>query len=199
MKRRVHFVGDMERPRPLNQPAAARSFPTTRWSVVRRAVGADGAAEPQALAALCAAYWYPLYAYVRRSGYSPHDAEDLTQSFFAQLLERNILADADPAKGKLRTFLLACVKHFLTNARIRALAKKRGAGLLVSLDAATAEERYSAEPADDLSPDRLFQRRWALSIQLLFEQVALTLGKAGSDKPTPEEIKDEIAELISFV
>jgi RNA polymerase sigma-70 factor (ECF subfamily) len=118
----------------------------------------------QALTALCEAYWYPLYAYVRRSGYNPHDAEDLTQGFFARLLEKNVLASADPVKGKLRTFLLACAGHFLADERDRSLAKKRGAGLLISFDAAVAEERYSAEPADNLSPDRLFQRRWALTI-----------------------------------
>jgi DNA-directed RNA polymerase specialized sigma24 family protein len=172
----------MERPRSLNQNAVRRSFQTTRWSVVRRAVGTDGAAAPQALAALCEAYWYPLYAYVRRSGYNPHDAEDLTQGFFARLLEKNVLAAADPGKGKLRTFLLACAEHFLADARDHALAKKRGAGLLTSFDVARAEERYSAEPVDDLSPDRLFQRRWALtvleySLELLAEEFS-TQGKA---------------------
>jgi DNA-directed RNA polymerase specialized sigma24 family protein len=153
----------MER-RSSNNPAAQRSFQTTRWSVVRRAVGANDATAPQALAVLCEAYWYPLYAYVRRSGYGPHDAEDLTQGFFARLLEKNVLASADPGKGKLRTFLLSCAEHFLADERDRAQAKKRGAGLLVSFDAATAEERYAAEPTDALSPDRLFQRRWALTI-----------------------------------
>ena len=150
--------------------------------MVRRAVGADDAKAAQALAALCEGYWYPLYAYVRRSGYSPHDAEDLTQGFFARLLEKNILAAADPEKGKLRTFLLACAGHFLADERDRAQAKKRGAGLLMSFDAAVAEERYAAEPADNLSPDRLFQRRWALtvleySLELLAEEFA-TNGKA---------------------
>jgi DNA-directed RNA polymerase specialized sigma24 family protein len=182
MSRPVHFLSRMERPRSLNQPDAQRSFQTTRWSVVRRAVGSDDATAPQALAALCEAYWYPLYAYVRRSGYGPHDAEDLTQGFFARLLEKNVLATADPEKGKLRTFLLACAGHFLADERDRAMAEKRGAGLIVSFDPAMAEERYSAEPADDLSPDRLFQRRWALtileySLELLAEEFA-TQGKA---------------------
>jgi DNA-directed RNA polymerase specialized sigma24 family protein len=172
----------MERTRSLIQPAAQRSFQTTRWSVVRRAVGTDDAKAAQALAALCEGYWYPLYAYVRRSGYSPHDAEDLTQGFFARLLEKNVLAAADPEKGKLRTFLLACARHFLADERDRAQAMKRGAGLLTSFDAAVAEERYAAEPADNLSPDRLFQRRWALtileySLELLAEEFA-TQGKA---------------------
>jgi DNA-directed RNA polymerase specialized sigma24 family protein len=167
----------MERPRSLNQNADQRSFHTTRWSVVRRAVGTDDASAPQALAALCEAYWYPIYAYVRRSGYGPHDAEDLTQGFFERLLEKNVLASADPGKGKLRTFLLACAEHFLADERDRATAKKRGAHLLTSFDAARAEERYSAEPTDALSPDRLFQRRWALtileySLELLAEEFA---------------------------
>jgi RNA polymerase sigma-70 factor (ECF subfamily) len=140
-------------------------------------VGTDDATAPQALAALCEAYWYPLYAYVRRSGYGPHDAEDLTQGFFERLLEKNVLASADPGKGKLRTFLLKCAEHFLADERDRAMAKKRGAGLLTSFDAARAEERYSAEPTDSLSPDRLFQRRWALtileySLELLAEEFA---------------------------
>jgi RNA polymerase sigma-70 factor (ECF subfamily) len=109
-------------------------------------------------------YWYPLYAYVRRSGHNPHDAEDLTQGFFARLLEKNVLAATDPGTGRLLTFLLACAEDFLADERGRAMAKKRRAGLLTSFDAVRAEERYSAEPADTLSPDRLFQRRWALTV-----------------------------------
>jgi DNA-directed RNA polymerase specialized sigma24 family protein len=172
----------MERTHSENQPAARCSFRTTRWSVVRRAVGSNDATAPEALAFFCEAYWYPLYAYVRRSGHGPHDAEDLTQGFFARLLEKNVLAAADPGKGKLRTFLLACAEHFLADQRDRAMAKKRGADLLTSFDAAKAEERYCAEPADDLSPDRLFQRRWALtileySLELLAEEFAAQ-GKA---------------------
>jgi DNA-directed RNA polymerase specialized sigma24 family protein len=253
----------MERTRLLNRPAAPRSFQTTRWSVVRRAVGADGATAAQALAFLCEAYWYPLYAYVRRAGYGAHDAEDLTQGFFARLLEKNVFAAADPGKGKLRTYLLACVENFLADERARSLAEKRGAGLLVSFDPALADELYSAEPVDDLSPDRLFQRRWALTIleyslellaeeftaqgkadvfeslrpflgfssdpaqryqeiadaggtpvgtlknrvfrlrkrwrELLFEQVALTLGKPPLEKPTPDEIRRELAELLGYI
>ena len=131
---------------------------------MRLAVGTDDAQARQALAELCEAYWYPLYAYVRRSGKSPHDAEDLTQSFFARLLERDILAAAHPDKGKLRTFLLTCARNFLADEHARAMAGKRGAKLLVSFDAETAEGRYVKEPADDLTPDRLFQRRWAITV-----------------------------------
>src|SRR5260221_10821952 len=142
-------------------PVAARhSFCTTRWTQVRRAVGSDDTAARAALAALCEGYWYPIYAFIRRSGKSPHDAEDLTQGFFARLVEKRVLAGADPTKGKLRPFLLACARHFLSDEHDRARAQKRGAALLPSFDAIAAEERYAIEPVDDLSPDRLFQRRW---------------------------------------
>jgi len=158
----------------MNPPAAPHSFQTTRWSLVRRAIGADDAAARAALAALCAGYWYPLYAFIRRSGKSPQDAEDLTQGFFARLLEKGTLAAADPEKGKLRTFLLACARHYLADEHDRAQAQKRGAGLVTSFDAAEAEERYATEPVDDLTPDRLFQRRWALT---LVEETLRLLGE----------------------
>ena len=142
---------------------------------MRLAGSVDDAAAMQALATLYDAYWYPLYAYIRRCGKSPHDAEDLTQGFFARLMEKKILAGADPGKGKLRTFLLKCAQNFLADEHDRAMAQKRGAGLLASFSPASAEERYTAEPVDDLTPDRLFQRRWALtvleySLQLLGEE-----------------------------
>ncbi len=121
----------------------------------------DGA---RALSSLCDAYWYPLYAFVRRSGKNSHDAEDLVQGFFARVLEKNVLMHADERKGKFRTFLLACLRHYLSDERDRAGAQKRGAGVLSSFDSITAEERYAAEPPDDQTPDILFQRRWALAI-----------------------------------
>jgi len=155
-------------------PTAPHSFRTTRWTTVRRAVGADDVAARQALAALCSGYWYPIYAFIRRSGKSPHDAEDLTQGFFVRLVEKSMLASADPAKGKLRTFLLSCVRHFLADEQDRAHAQKRGAALLTSFDAVEAEERYAIEPVDQLSPDRLFQRRWVLT---LLEQTLHVLGE----------------------
>ena len=159
----------------MDSQAAPRYFQTTHWTMVRKAVGKDDVVAKQALSALCDAYWYPLYAYIRRSGKSPHDAEDLTQGFFARLLENNILTAVDPGKGKLRTFLLACTRNYLSDERDRAMAQKRGGGVLVSFNPEWAEERYTAEPVDDLSPDRLFQRRWALtvleySLQLLAEE-----------------------------
>lgn len=155
-------------------PDAPHSFQTTRWTLVRRAVGTDDAAARAALAALCAGYWYPLYAFIRRSGKSPPDAEDLTQGFFARLLEKGTLAAADPEKGKLRTFLLACARHYLADEHDRAQAQKRGFGLVTSFDAAQAEERYATEPVDNLTPDRLFQRRWALT---LVEETLRLLGE----------------------
>jgi RNA polymerase sigma-70 factor (ECF subfamily) len=141
-----------------------RSFQTTRWSLVQRANGVIDDEALQALAVLCDSYWYPVYAYIRRSGHGPHDAEDLTQGFFARLLEKGTLAHADPAKGRLRTFLLTCVRNYLHNEHERASAQRRGADLLTSFDAGWAEERFASEPADDLTPDRLYQRRWALTL-----------------------------------
>ena len=140
------------------------NFSATRWSVVL-AAATDARGAHDALAVLCRAYWYPLYAFLRRRGISAHDAEDLTQSFFAQLLARGGLARVDRAKGRFRTFLLASLKHFLADERDRANALKRGGGEpLLALDAIAAEQRYALEPRDDLTPDRLYDRRWALAV-----------------------------------
>jgi DNA-directed RNA polymerase specialized sigma24 family protein len=154
----------MERTRSLNQPGAQRSFQTTRWSVVRRAVGSRDGEAAEALSVLCGTYWYPIYAYFRRAGKDAHDAEDLTQGFFAQLLEKDTFAAADPGKGKLRTFLLACAGNFMKDEYGRAKAQRRGGAVLESFDGRRAEGRYAREPVDELSPDRLFQRRWALTV-----------------------------------
>ena len=143
------------------ESSGGRSFSATRWSLVLAAAGDAEAA----LAALCRAYWFPLYAFARRQGVSPHDAEDLTQGFFAHLLGKSALAHVDRAKGRFRTFLLASLKHYLADERDRAKALKRGgAQLAISLDAIEAEERYALEPRDELSPDHLFDRRWALAV-----------------------------------
>jgi RNA polymerase sigma-70 factor (ECF subfamily) len=140
-------------------------FATTHWSLV---LAARDRAEPgadDALASLCVLYWYPLYAYVRRRGHGPDDAHDLTQEFFTRLLEKGFLANVDRGKGKFRSFLLAACNHFLANERDRARAKKRGGGqTVISLDAADAKERYRREPADDLTPEKLFERHWALAL-----------------------------------
>jgi len=141
------------------------AFLTTHWSVVLAAGRNDTTRAREALARLCQTYWYPLYACARRRGNSPHDAQDLTQAFFAHLLERRSLADAHPARGKFRSFLLAAMNHFLIHQWNKARAKKRGGGdQAISLDLAAAEERFDLEPADPASPDKLFDREWALTL-----------------------------------
>lgn len=143
----------------------ARSFTTTRWSLVRAAGEAQGDAARQALETLCTTYWYPLYAYVRRRGHQPAQAQDLTQAFFTQLLEGNVLAIADQERGRFRSFLLKAFKNFIATQRRRDSAQKRGGGLRRrSLDFAAGEERYRLEPADTATPERLFERRWALTL-----------------------------------
>ena len=148
----------------MSAPTFPQSFHTTRWTLVRQAANDADPAARQALSTLCETYWYPVYAFIRRSGKGPHDAEDLTQGFFERLLEKQILATADPAKGTLRAFLLTCVRHYLADEHDRDMAQKRGAAVLVSFDSRRAEETYATEPVDLLTPDRLFQRRWALTI-----------------------------------
>jgi RNA polymerase sigma factor (sigma-70 family) len=140
-------------------------FVTTHWSLVVAAGRGETAPSRDALAALCRAYWYPLYAFIRRRGFGPADAQDLTQEFFARLLEKNYVQAADRERGRFRSFLLAAVKHFLANERDRANARKRGGGQpLLSLDLDGAESRYCLEPADAATPERLFERRWAVTL-----------------------------------
>jgi RNA polymerase sigma-70 factor (ECF subfamily) len=140
-------------------------FVTTHWSVVLQAGGSESAQAQQALEKLCTAYWYPLYAYVRRQGRSPEDAQDLTQEFFARLLEQKKLRLADRNRGRFRTFLLTSLKHFLINEWKEANRQKRGGGRqLISLNAEETETRFRAEPADNRSPDKEFGRRWALVV-----------------------------------
>jgi len=156
----------------LMKSSADGQFPVTRWSVVLEARG-DGQSAAAALADLCEAYWYPLYCFVRRKGRSPEDAEDLTQAFFGRLIEKDILSKAQEDRGKLRTFLLTSLKNFLSDEWDKATALKRGGGMpLVSIDAELAEERYRTEPMDESSPDRLFEKRWALT---LLERVMTSL------------------------
>src|SRR2546426_2760734 len=137
-------------------------FVTTHWSVVLAAGRTDSTHRRAALEKLCRTYWYPLYAFVRRLGHSPHDAEDLIQGFFAQCIEKNYLHTADRQKGRFRSFLLIALKRFLANEWDRARTRKRGGDRqIISLD---AEQRYASEPASTLSPDKLFERRWALTL-----------------------------------
>ena len=118
-----------------------------------------------ALATLCTAYWYPLYTFIRRQGNGSHDSEDLTQAFFAWLLQSDYLRGADPSRGRFRSFLLATLKHFLSDERKKARAQKRGGGLRPTpLELDTAETRYGYEPATNLTPEKCYERRWALTL-----------------------------------
>jgi RNA polymerase sigma-70 factor (ECF subfamily) len=137
-------------------------FATTHWSVVRQAGQSDSPQASQALEALARAYWYPLYAYVRRNGHSPHDAQDLTQAFFARLLERKYLQLADRNQGRFRTFLLSSLKNFLINEWKKENCERRGGGQrVISLDEEMAESRFVAEPAIAEASDSLYDRGWA--------------------------------------
>ena len=141
------------------------SFDTTRWSVIAAARGSDPDAARAALSTLCEAYWYPLYAFIRRWGASPDDARDLTQAFFTSLLERRDIEQVRPERGRFRTFLLASAKHFLLNEASRNRAAKRGGGvppLPLAFD--EAEGRYQFEPVSEATPETLYERRWALTL-----------------------------------
>lgn len=140
-------------------------FQTTHWSLVLAARNATGVESRNALEALCRAYWFPLYAFIRRRGYEADAARDLTQGYFARLIERRFLDDVRPNLGRFRSFLLASVKHFLSNELDRERARKRAPeSPLLSLDARDAEGRYRLEPADQLTPEALFERKWALTV-----------------------------------
>ena len=166
---------------PISAGDAPRRFPPTRWSVVLAATRGPSPESAAAMEALCRAYWYPLYAHVRRSGRSPHDAQDLTQEFFARLLEHHWLDTADPGRGRLRTFLMVALKHFLHKEWRRATAQKRGGGRpLVALDTACAEGLFAAEAAAPRSPDAAFDRQWALTLlDLTLKRLQAELTAAG--------------------
>ena len=150
---------------PEDLGAGARQFVTTQWSVVLAAREGESTEADQALAQLCSAYWYPLYAYVRRRGFNPHDSQDLTQEFFFRLLSRNYLDAADYRKGRFRTFLLTAIEHFLANEWRRARTLKRGGHIgFLSIEEQTAEQRYSREPASWLSPEKLYDQNCALAL-----------------------------------
>jgi DNA-directed RNA polymerase specialized sigma24 family protein len=142
---------------------ASGRFPSTHWSLIIRA-GSPGSPQARAaLAELCSVYWYPIYALIRRKGNGPDQALDLTQGFFARLLEKGILAAAEPGKGRFRAFLRTDCQHFLID-QFRRMTARGGGSQTVSIDAHGAEDRYGFEPADTLTPDRLFDRAWALTL-----------------------------------
>jgi RNA polymerase sigma factor (sigma-70 family) len=140
-------------------------FTATRWSLVLAAQGDDTVQAASALAELCRIYWYPLYAFVRRMGRTPEEAEDLTQEFFGRVIERSYFDAAVQAKGRFRAFLLTAFRHFLANEWDKARAQKRGGGAtILSIDQQMAEERFDLEPADPATPEMLFERQWALTV-----------------------------------
>jgi len=159
---------------------AARAFPRTRWSVVL-AARQRAPESAVALETICRAYWYPLYAFVRRSGCSPEDAEDLTQEFFCRLLERRWLDAADRQKGRLRTFLIVAMKRFMAKEWRRAAAQRRGGGQSqVSLNTTIAESRYAAAPPPSLAAEAVFDREWALTLLgLTLERLRAEFAAAG--------------------
>jgi RNA polymerase sigma-70 factor (ECF subfamily) len=186
-------------------------FASTRWSLVAAAGQGASPEAQEALATLCQVYWYPLYAYARRRLASVEDAQDLTQEFFAQLLEKDYLQAADPNRGKFRSFLLTAFKHFLSKERDRANAQKRGGGRrILPLDFQVGESRFHLEPTNRATPDSLYERRWALTLleqalnrlrqefagsgkQQLFESLKGTLTGDSSAEPY-----SQIAEKLSM-
>ncbi len=171
----------------------AIAFATTHWSVVLAAQGPSPAAQA-ALDKLCRTYWWPIYGFVRRQGYKPEEAQDLTQSFFARLLERRDLETVRQERGRLRSYLLASVKNLLSKARDRELTVKRGEGRpVISLDDLLARERADQEPAHKLSADRIYERRWALT---LLEQVLARL-RAEYEAAGKLPLFDRLKELLA--
>ena len=154
-------------------------FTSTHWSVVLAAGEGESQAGQRALEKLCQTYWYPLYIYIRRLGHSPEDAQDLTQGFFARVLEKNYLGQVDRQKGKFRAFLVGSLKHYLSDQRDHDRAIKRGGACKIfSLDEPSAEERYRLEPVEETSPDKLLDRRWALTT---LDEAVRRLGKEYQD------------------
>ena len=177
---------------------------TTQWSQVLAARGGSDTEARRALENLCQTYWQPLYAYIRQQGSDPDEASDLTQAYFAELLEKDLLADADPAKGRLRAFLLASLRHFLSHQRDRDRALKRGGGThTLSLDTSAGEASYALQVAEEMTPEDVFEYRWAMTVldralgrlrqdaaesgtQRQFEQLQQYLTSAGSQVPYRE-------------
>jgi RNA polymerase sigma-70 factor (ECF subfamily) len=150
---------------PVPAGSSGHGFATTHWSLIVSAGKPGGEEAREALSSLCHRYWFPLYAYVRRRVSNLHEAQDLTQEFFLRLLEKDALAKAAPERGRFRSFLLASLDNFLANEWDKARAKKRGGGVQVlPLDLSTGESRLSLEPADTMTPERLYEREWTLTL-----------------------------------
>ncbi|MGA2554712.1 MAG: sigma-70 family RNA polymerase sigma factor [Verrucomicrobiota bacterium] len=166
---------------PVSSSDAPAWFPHTRWSQVLAATQEPSPESAAALEAICRAYWPPLYAYARRCGHSSHDAQDLTQEFFARLLEKRWLETADRGKGRLRTFLVAALKNFMCKEWRRESAQKRGGGLAhVPMDTAFAESGCAADAAASLAPDEVFDRQWALTLlELTLQRLQAEFAAAG--------------------
>lgn len=160
------------------------AFPTTRWSMVLAARAGPTGESREALAGLCEAYWYPLYAFVRRRGSDRDEALDLTQGFFERLLEQRYLDDLRPGEGRFRSFLLSSLKHYVSNERARSSAEKRGGGSpAISLDAEDAAERYRLEPRDERTPERAYERAWARTVlDRVSRRLQEEFGAAGKGK-----------------
>jgi RNA polymerase sigma factor (sigma-70 family) len=181
---------------PESDSFGAAQFTQTHWSVVLSAAGRQNPSQAaQSLEKLCSLYWRPLYAYIRRQGVDPHDAQDLTQEFFLRLLKKDFLNAVDQGKGRFRSFLLAALKHFLSNERDRARAQKRGGGQSpLPLDFAGEETHLSFQPADNITPEILFERRWATT---LLEQALARLRRdyaSQGKEPLFEQLKTTLTE-----
>ncbi len=168
-------------------------FPTTQWSRVVTAASRDAPEAREALGALCQAYWYPIYAYIRHRGHTPEQAQDLTQDFFAYILERGLIAMADPTRGRFRAFLRTVCARQLADHRDRRNAAKRGGGRSpLPIDPGDAERRYACEPAHELTPERIFDRTWALT---LLARVVERLRREYDDADRSERFEELLAVL----
>jgi DNA-directed RNA polymerase specialized sigma24 family protein len=165
-------------------PAGFQNFQTTCWSLILAARDGESVEAEQALATLCGSYWYPLYAFVRRKGYDADIAQDLVQGFMARLLEKRALVAVDRGKGRFRSYLMAACTHYLANERDHAQAKKRGGGrVTISIDGLAAEGRYRRSPIHQLTPERLFEKQWALALlDRVIERLESEMAQAGKSR-----------------
>src|SRR5262249_13738646 len=164
-----------------SRPESQASFPTTRWSLVARAGGISTPDAREALQVLCRAYWFPIYAFIRRHGADAEAAHDLTQTYFTRLLEKDLLHVADPQKGRFRSFLKSDCTYFLADQRDRERAQKRGGDrAMIRIEALDAEDRDRREMSDELPPERQFDRTWALTLlDRVLDQLAAEYADSG--------------------